>query len=85
MYIESLSKYAENFPFMIQVKMKNNISTYYPVLGPSFLRQWGWGSAACLDGLIAFLHVAKSSAKEVDIHSLSRSHLMLSNHLLFWG
>ena len=43
----------------------------------------GLDSATCLDGLIAFLQLTKSSTKEADNHGLSRSYLMLPSHLYF--
>ena len=59
--------------------------TYYlpSSLTSVFRLQRGLGSATCLDCLIAFLHLRRSSTKEVDDRSLSRSLLMLSNHLFF--
>ena len=48
-----------------------------------FRLQRGLGSATCLDCLIAFLHLRRSSTKEIDNRSLSRSLLLLSNHLFF--
>ena len=48
-----------------------------------FSGQQGLDSATCLDRLIAFLHLTRSRAKEVNNHSLSRSLLMLSNHCFF--
>ena len=36
-------------------------------------------------GLIAFLHLTQSSARELDNHSLPRSILILTNYLFFGG
>ena len=49
------------------------VPCYYPVYCPSFPRQGGLDSATCLGGLIAFLHLLWSWAKEVDNRSLVRS------------
>ena len=56
--------------------------TYYPVYCPSFPHQRRLESATCLDGLIAFLHLTRSWAKEVYNRSSWRS-LLMKNNLMF--